>query len=241
MPRRPRLAAGDFAYHVLNRRVGRLPLFEKPADYAALEKILTEFKRGRESLFGRAWLHHRQRLRSGPLRILCALLECCAMSNLSRTALQRRPLCTHSQQVEWREGVSPPRPPRTGREPLDSSGSYRPTGHTKGLALSMRVLLVRVARPITPDDAAPSVRSHDRTFLPTMSDSVPVPRLGTQALAGAARLRVSLCIGATGSYVPPPCLNHDHAAFMPDASGAVNRSPSTCFAGQSLDPGFDAV
>lgn len=39
MPRRPRLAAGD---HVLNRRVGRLPLFEKPADYAASEKILAE-------------------------------------------------------------------------------------------------------------------------------------------------------------------------------------------------------
>jgi putative transposase len=42
MPRRPCLAAGDLAYHVLNRRVGRLPLFEKPADYAAFEKILAE-------------------------------------------------------------------------------------------------------------------------------------------------------------------------------------------------------
>lgn len=42
MPRRPRLAAGDLAYHVLNRRVGRLPLFEKPADYAAFEHILAE-------------------------------------------------------------------------------------------------------------------------------------------------------------------------------------------------------
>jgi putative transposase len=42
MPRRPRLAAGDLAYHVLNRRVGRLPLFEKPADYATFEKILVE-------------------------------------------------------------------------------------------------------------------------------------------------------------------------------------------------------
>jgi hypothetical protein len=105
----------------------------------------------------------------------------------------------------------------------------------------MRVLLVRVARLITPDDAAPSVRSHYRTFFPTMSDSVPVPRLGTQALAGAPRLRVSLCIRATGSYVPHPCLNQDHAAFMPDASGAVGRFPSTCFAGQSLDPGFDVA
>ena len=42
MPRRPRLAAGDLAYHVLNRRVGRLPLFDKPADYAAFEKVLAE-------------------------------------------------------------------------------------------------------------------------------------------------------------------------------------------------------
>ncbi|MCC6965219.1 MAG: transposase [Nitrospira sp.] len=42
MPRRPRLAAGDLAYHVLNRRVGRLSLFEKPADYAAFEKTLAE-------------------------------------------------------------------------------------------------------------------------------------------------------------------------------------------------------
>jgi putative transposase len=42
MPRRPRLAAGDLAYHVLNRRVGRLPLFDTPADYAAFEKILAE-------------------------------------------------------------------------------------------------------------------------------------------------------------------------------------------------------
>jgi REP element-mobilizing transposase RayT len=42
MPRRPRLATGGLAYHVLNRRVGRLSLFEKPADYFAFEKILTE-------------------------------------------------------------------------------------------------------------------------------------------------------------------------------------------------------
>jgi putative transposase len=42
MPRRPRLATGGLAYHVLNRRVGRLSLFEKPADYFALEEILQE-------------------------------------------------------------------------------------------------------------------------------------------------------------------------------------------------------
>jgi putative transposase len=41
MPRR-RLVAGDLAYHVLNHRVGRLPLFDQPADYATFEKILAE-------------------------------------------------------------------------------------------------------------------------------------------------------------------------------------------------------
>jgi len=42
MPRRPRLAAGGLVYHVLNRRVGRLPLFDNPADYVAFERILEE-------------------------------------------------------------------------------------------------------------------------------------------------------------------------------------------------------
>jgi len=42
MPRRPRIATGGLAYHVLNRRVGRLPLFETSADYAAFETILQE-------------------------------------------------------------------------------------------------------------------------------------------------------------------------------------------------------
>ena len=42
MPRRPRLSTGGIAYHVLNRRVGRLELFEKPADYFAFEKILAQ-------------------------------------------------------------------------------------------------------------------------------------------------------------------------------------------------------
>ena len=42
MPRRPRLSNGGIAYHVLNGRVGRLALFEKPADYSAFERILAE-------------------------------------------------------------------------------------------------------------------------------------------------------------------------------------------------------
>jgi len=42
MPRRPRVSTGGLAYHVLNRRVGRLRLFDKPGDYLAFEKILHE-------------------------------------------------------------------------------------------------------------------------------------------------------------------------------------------------------
>ena len=42
MPRRPRLSTGGIAYHVLDRRVGRLKLFENRADYSAFEKILAE-------------------------------------------------------------------------------------------------------------------------------------------------------------------------------------------------------
>jgi len=45
MLRRPRLSTGGIAYHVLNRRVGRLELFEKPTDYSAFEKILAEAHR----------------------------------------------------------------------------------------------------------------------------------------------------------------------------------------------------
>jgi putative transposase len=42
MPRRPRIAPGGLVYHVLNRAVARLCLFEKDADYAAFERVLAE-------------------------------------------------------------------------------------------------------------------------------------------------------------------------------------------------------
>lgn len=42
MPRRERVASGGIVYHVLNRRVGRLPLFEAEADFAAFETVLAE-------------------------------------------------------------------------------------------------------------------------------------------------------------------------------------------------------
>ena len=68
-----------------------------------------------------------------------------------------------------------------------------------------------------------------------------MPRIGTLALAEAVRLRFSLCIGTTGSYVPYQSLNQGHAAFMPDASGPYSRSPSTSSRDRSLDPGFDVA
>lgn len=40
MPRRPREATGGLIYHVLNRRVGGLPLFKTPSDYLMFERIL---------------------------------------------------------------------------------------------------------------------------------------------------------------------------------------------------------
>ena len=42
MPRRPRIAPGGIVYHVLNRAVARLPLFEKDGDYEAFERVLSE-------------------------------------------------------------------------------------------------------------------------------------------------------------------------------------------------------
>ena len=42
MPRRPRQAPGGIVYHVLNRAVARLPLFEKPTDFEAFLRVLAE-------------------------------------------------------------------------------------------------------------------------------------------------------------------------------------------------------
>lgn len=42
MPRRPRQSDGGLVYHVLNRAVGRMMLFETPPDYEAFERVLAE-------------------------------------------------------------------------------------------------------------------------------------------------------------------------------------------------------
>ena len=45
MPRRLRVSSGGYAYHVLNRGVGRMRLFGKPRDFEAFEEVLGEAKR----------------------------------------------------------------------------------------------------------------------------------------------------------------------------------------------------
>jgi hypothetical protein len=106
----------------------------------------------------------------------------------------------------------------------------------------MRVLPFRVAHRIKPDDDAPSVQSHYRTFFPTTDVSAPVPRIGTQTLTAAGRLGFSLRIEATGSCVPYRSLSQGHAASMPDAGWAVGRTPpNPCSRDRSSDPGFDVA
>ncbi|MCI0492655.1 MAG: transposase [Planctomycetes bacterium] len=42
MPRRRRVCPAGECFHVLNRAVARLPLFEKPADFDAFERVMAE-------------------------------------------------------------------------------------------------------------------------------------------------------------------------------------------------------
>jgi len=40
MPRRPRICPAGICFHVINRAVAPLPLFEKEGDYEAFERVL---------------------------------------------------------------------------------------------------------------------------------------------------------------------------------------------------------
>jgi putative transposase len=40
MPRHARVAPGSVVYHALNRATARLPLFEKPEDFAAFDRVI---------------------------------------------------------------------------------------------------------------------------------------------------------------------------------------------------------
>lgn len=66
--------------------------------------------------------------------------------------------------------------------------------------------------------------------------SAPVPRIGTLTLTESIRLDFSLRIGTTGSQVPYRSLSQSHAAFVPDAGGAVSRSRPTLIPEQASPP-----
>ena len=44
MPRCLRVSSGGYAYHVLNRAVGRARIFGKPRDFEAFEEVIVEAK-----------------------------------------------------------------------------------------------------------------------------------------------------------------------------------------------------
>src|SRR2546430_17063408 len=56
-------------------------------------------------------------------------------------------------------------------------------GMSNGFALSTELLPLPVGSGPRLNNAAPSVRSHYRTFNPSMGPSAPVPRIGTLVLA----------------------------------------------------------
>ena len=55
MARSPRITVQGLVYHVLNRRVMRLPLFQKPDDYLAFERVLAESLGRRDAPSLLAW------------------------------------------------------------------------------------------------------------------------------------------------------------------------------------------
>ncbi len=66
MPRRPPIAPGGLVYHVLNRAVARLALFEKDGDYEAFERVVAEgLQRHPTRLLGYLVIQKRSLLRWG--------------------------------------------------------------------------------------------------------------------------------------------------------------------------------
>src|ERR1019366_5191308 len=90
--------------------------------------------------------------------------------------------------VESRGGISPPRAPKTVREPLDSTApDVRPLAHAaSGFASSTGSSCCQMAS-VGPwprlNNAAPSVRPQYRTFVPTTGHSASALHVGTLVLA----------------------------------------------------------
>ena len=125
--------------------------------------------------------------------------------------------------VEWREGVSPSRSPRTGRDSLPSSSSYCPA------LIKMALLYSQGSSHFW------LTCKYSQTTQPLRSSSITEPSsllLAAPSLCSASvlsllwvlHLNFSLIIGTTGSHVPHKSLDQVRATFMPDAAQAVNRS-----------------
>ena len=125
MPRRPRICPAKTCFHVLNRAVARLTLFEKAEDYEAFERVLVEAvaKEGlpifaytvmpnhwhfvvrpetdsQLSDFFR-WLTHTHTMRWPPIIIRKALVTC--IRDGSRRFLFRMMITCGRCYVTWRE------------------------------------------------------------------------------------------------------------------------------------------
>src|SRR5258708_38093288 len=110
---------------------------------------------------------------------------------------------------------------------------------SNGFALITRLLPLPVGRLPRRNTTAPSVQRHYSAFIPTTSCSAPVLCIGTQDLAGTARLIRSLSIRATGSPVPCKSLIQVHAAFEPGAAGAGLQVSAPALPGMTTNPGSD--
>ena len=86
--------------------------------------------------------------------------------------------------VGWRRGISPPRSHRSGRKPLDLSGSSHLIDFYNRPCFSHRFLPSLVDQSLKPDEPTPSLHPHYRDFITTTSWSAPVPRIGTLVLGG---------------------------------------------------------
>lgn len=102
MPRSGRVAPADLVYHVLNRGVGRMTLFEDAADYAAFERCL------------------RRAQNTVPVRLVSHCLMANTLAHGALAARWRRPGRVHATVNDH------PRAAMAGESPLSRDGARLP-------------------------------------------------------------------------------------------------------------------
>jgi hypothetical protein len=119
-------------------------------------------------------------------------------------------------------GISPTGSRRTVREPLSSYGSHY-SSH-EWLCFIQGLLPFLVDHQIKLSNSTPSLHPHYRTSSLLRVDP-PLRSASVLSPSRDFRWSFSLCIGATGSRVPPWSLDQIHATSMPDTTWAVIRFP----------------